>query len=235
MRCWFAPEDLKIGDKIRDRIDESIRLRDKLLLVLSENSIASDWVGHEVESALEEEQQSNRIALFPIRLDGAVLDSSKAWAALVRRTRLIGDFTRWKDHGSYQKALERLLRDLKTEEPAKPTYMTPDSLENRAVLSPRDTLLEGWKGVESSVIQAARRNRLVSQGERVDCGLLINQLHQMGKISEATREDYFLLSKWHRSVAFDSFSSVEPRTAINFVNRASELQKALAVDTPPLP
>lgn len=30
VRCWFAPEDLKIGDKIRPRIDESIRLYDKL-------------------------------------------------------------------------------------------------------------------------------------------------------------------------------------------------------------
>jgi hypothetical protein len=53
VRCWFAPEDLKIGDRIRDRIDESIRLRDKLLLILSESSIASEWVEHEVESALE--------------------------------------------------------------------------------------------------------------------------------------------------------------------------------------
>ena len=33
VRCWFAPEDLKIGDKIRPRIDETIRMFDKLLLV----------------------------------------------------------------------------------------------------------------------------------------------------------------------------------------------------------
>jgi hypothetical protein len=113
VRCWFAPEDLKIGDKIRDCIDESIRLRDKLLLILSEHSIASDWVEHEVESALEEERQRGRTILFPIRLDDAVMESNKAWAALIRRTRHIGDFTRWKDHDSYQKAFDRLLRDLK--------------------------------------------------------------------------------------------------------------------------
>src|SRR5687767_8556700 len=40
VRCWFAPEDFKIGDKFRDRIDDSIRLHDKLLIVLSEESIA---------------------------------------------------------------------------------------------------------------------------------------------------------------------------------------------------
>lgn len=115
VRCWFAPEDLKIGDKIRDRIDESIRLRDKLLLILSEHSIASEWVEHEVESALEEERLKGRTILFPVRIDDAVMESSKAWAALIRRTRHIGDFTRWKDHDSYQKTFDRLLRDLKAE------------------------------------------------------------------------------------------------------------------------
>lgn len=116
VRCWFAQEDLKIGDKIRDSIDESIRLRDKLLLILSEHSIASEWVEHEVESALDEEKRRGRTILFPIRLDEAVMESNKAWAALIRRTRHIGDFTHWKDHGSYQKAFDRLLRDLKAEE-----------------------------------------------------------------------------------------------------------------------
>jgi uncharacterized protein YjbI with pentapeptide repeats len=41
VRCWFAPEDLKIGDKIRTGIDEAIRLHDKLLLILSKSSVAS--------------------------------------------------------------------------------------------------------------------------------------------------------------------------------------------------
>jgi TIR domain len=41
VRCWFAPEDLKIGDKFRTRIDESIRLYDKLMVVLTEHSIRS--------------------------------------------------------------------------------------------------------------------------------------------------------------------------------------------------
>jgi hypothetical protein len=30
VRCWFAPEDMKIGAKIRPTIDQAIRLRDKL-------------------------------------------------------------------------------------------------------------------------------------------------------------------------------------------------------------
>ena len=53
--------------------------------------------------------------LFPIRLDDAVMDTDKAWAAKLRRSCHIGDFTNWKDHDSYQKAFDRLLRDLKAE------------------------------------------------------------------------------------------------------------------------
>jgi hypothetical protein len=69
VRCWFAPEDMKIGDKIRPRIDEAIRVHDKLLLVLSENSVKSDWVEKEVETAFEKELQQQKPVLFPIHLD----------------------------------------------------------------------------------------------------------------------------------------------------------------------
>ena len=53
VRCWFAPEDMKIGDKIRSRIDEVINVHDKLLLVLSEESVNSEWVEKEVDTAFE--------------------------------------------------------------------------------------------------------------------------------------------------------------------------------------
>ena len=112
VRCWFAPEDMKIGDRIRQRIDEAIHLQDKLLLLLSEHSLASSWVGQEVEAAFEKEQRQEREMLFPIRLDDAVMQTSQAWAAMLRRTRHIGDFTTWTDPQGYQQAFERLLRDL---------------------------------------------------------------------------------------------------------------------------
>jgi len=113
VRCWFAPEDLRIGDKFRQRIDESIRLHDKVLLVLSEDSISSAWVENEVENALEREHNAKRLVLFPIRIDEAVVNTQMAWAASLRRQRHIGDFTSWKNHDAYQQSFDRLLRDLK--------------------------------------------------------------------------------------------------------------------------
>ena len=115
VRCWFAPEDMKIGDKIRLAIDQSIRIHDKLLIILSENSLNSEWVESEVERAFEEERKRKQTVLFPVRLDEAVMETNQPWAAEIRRTRHIGDFSRWRDHDAYQAAFERLLRDLKAE------------------------------------------------------------------------------------------------------------------------
>src|ERR1041385_1875212 len=58
VRCWFAPDDMKIGDRIRDKLDVQILSNDRLLLVLSEHSVLSSWVESEVEAARSEEHTS---------------------------------------------------------------------------------------------------------------------------------------------------------------------------------
>ena len=116
VRCWFAPHDMPIGAKILDGIDEAIRLRDKVLLILSEHSIKSDWVEDEVTTAFEEERNRGQLMLFPVRLDDAVMATDEAWAAKLR-ARNIGDFRHWKDHEKYMKSLERVLRDLSVSVP----------------------------------------------------------------------------------------------------------------------
>src|SRR3954471_1936323 len=105
VRCWFALHDMPIGAKIIDAIDEAIRLRDKVLLILSEHSIVSDWVEDEVTKAFAEERSRKQTVLFPIRIDDAVMDTNEAWARKLRDSRHIGDFSRWKDHDSYKKGL----------------------------------------------------------------------------------------------------------------------------------
>jgi uncharacterized protein YjbI with pentapeptide repeats len=112
VRCWFAPHDLPIGGKILDEIDAAIRLRDKVVLILSEHSIGSDWVEDEVKTAYEEERRRKQTMLFPIRLDDAVMETREAWAAKLRADRNIGDFRQWKIHDRYREVFERVLRDL---------------------------------------------------------------------------------------------------------------------------
>ena len=116
VRCWFAPEDMKIGDRIRPTINTQIRMREKLIVILSENSLQSEWVGDEVEAAIEQEKESGKNVLFPISLDNAVFDTREDWAAKIKRRRSIGDFSKWKDDAEYQKMFKRLLRDLRASE-----------------------------------------------------------------------------------------------------------------------
>ena len=68
VRCWFAPHDLRIGKKIIDEIDAAIRLRDRVLLILSEHSINSDWVEDEVTAGFQEERKRGEEVLFPVSM-----------------------------------------------------------------------------------------------------------------------------------------------------------------------
>lgn len=117
VRVWYAPHDLPIGALIRPAIDESIRIHDKLLLVLSGSAVGSQWVEQEVETALAMEREHGaRPVLFPIRIDDSILEARGGWPAYLRNTRNIGDFSNCGDHEAYVRSLERLLRDLRAGE-----------------------------------------------------------------------------------------------------------------------
>jgi hypothetical protein len=123
MRVWFAPEDLKGGKNLHEQVFEAIQIHDRLLLVLSEHSIKSEWVMTEIRKAREGEKRENRRKLFPVRLvDFDTLrnwtcfdaDSGKDLAVEVREY-FIPDFSNWKDHDAFEMAFARLQQDLKTE------------------------------------------------------------------------------------------------------------------------
>jgi len=121
VRCWFAPHDLPIGAKTWDAIDQAIKIRDKLLLILSKNSIDSEWVEDEVQKAFAEERDRKELMLFPVRIDDAVMETPEPWARKLRDQRNIGDFRQWNDHEAYKRSLDRMLRDLAmTRSPAPP-------------------------------------------------------------------------------------------------------------------
>lgn len=112
IRCWFAPHDMPIGGKILDEITEAIRRRDKVILILSERSLASDWVEDEVTKAFEEERVRKTTVLCPVRLDDSVMTSQEAWAAKLRG-RHIGDFRRWKSEKLFAEEFGKLKQTLK--------------------------------------------------------------------------------------------------------------------------
>jgi len=121
VRCWFAPHDIQGGRKLHEQIDEAIKVYDKLLLILSDASMSSEWVSTEISKARKRERQESRRKLFPISLSPfeAVqdwecfdADAGKDSARAIREY-FIPDFSNWKNHDSYKQAYERLVRDLK--------------------------------------------------------------------------------------------------------------------------
>jgi uncharacterized protein YjbI with pentapeptide repeats len=124
LRVWFAPEDAQGGKKLYEQIERAIQVHDRLLIVLSQKSLQSKWVMTEIRRARKVELKESRRKLFPIRLvDYETLqawecfdaDTGKDLATEVRQY-FIPDFSNWKEHDAFEKAFERLLRDLRDEE-----------------------------------------------------------------------------------------------------------------------
>ena len=127
LRVWFAPEDMKSGQKLHEQIDTAIRVYDKLLIVLSEASLQSEWVMTELRKARKAGRQSGQRKLVPVRLvDMETLrdwecfdaDSGKNLATELREY-FIPDFSHWNEHAPFEAAFARLLKDLRAEDRAK--------------------------------------------------------------------------------------------------------------------
>ena len=125
VRCWFARHDIQGGKKIYEQIDEAISIYDRLLLILSRDSMSSEWVKTEIGKARRRELREKRQILFPVRLvDFQTLrkwecfdaDTGKDSAQEIREY-YVPDFSNWKNQECYAEEFERLVRDLK----AKPT------------------------------------------------------------------------------------------------------------------
>ena len=77
IRLWFAPEDMRAGQKLHEQIESGIENFDRLLLILSENSMTSSWVETEIRHALSEEKRTGQRKLLPISL--VPFETIKEW------------------------------------------------------------------------------------------------------------------------------------------------------------
>jgi hypothetical protein len=111
IRSWFAPQELRVGERIQDQLDAAIRAHDKLILVLSRESMKSQWIQYEVEKALNIERETQRTVLFPLKLDDLIFQISEPWVEALKQ-RLILDFSSWRNEQLYISSLSRLAKAL---------------------------------------------------------------------------------------------------------------------------
>ncbi len=114
IRCWLDSKDMKIGDRIDVQINKAIQVSDKVLLILSEASVNSEWVKREIDITLSKESHSNKTVLFPIRIDNAVMNATDEASITLVQSKHIGDFTKWSVLKYYRYAFTRLVMDLTT-------------------------------------------------------------------------------------------------------------------------
>jgi hypothetical protein len=117
IRCWFDEKEILPGDNIFDRIDQGIRLWDKLILVCSKNSLSKRtgwWIEQELERAFLKERETQKrtgahnAVLIPITIDNFVFDS---WNSRFKASVLdkhVGDFSAWQIESEYLDSFKRL-------------------------------------------------------------------------------------------------------------------------------
>ena len=112
IRFWRDVHDMLSG-RIETQIDRAIRQNPTVLLILSEHSIKSDWVQHEVRMARELEKKMGRDTLCPVALDDSWKHSP--WPKRVMEQVMeynILDFSAWKDDSKFGNTFNKLINGL---------------------------------------------------------------------------------------------------------------------------
>ena len=125
---WYDNRKIQGGRLLADQFSNAIRASDRLLLVVSESSLASEWVAYEVGEAMKrareisDREDLRRSLLFPIRLLSmeqfrSILEGASTYGELrVLRDFPLLDFTRWREPEWFDRACESLIRDLRKDE-----------------------------------------------------------------------------------------------------------------------
>lgn len=109
---WRDVHNLTAG-QIHKQIDRAMRVQDIVVVILSKNSLASDWVWQEIEWARRKEKSENRDVLCPIALDDAwkTVEAEPVLMRQLRRYNIL-DFGAWKTK-RFTSAFQKLADGLK--------------------------------------------------------------------------------------------------------------------------
>jgi TIR domain len=89
---WFDELELRVGDSLREKIEAAIQSSGRLAVVLSQNSVESEWVKRELNAAFVRELELKRVFILPLRIDNCDVP-------LFLRDKVYADFRKSHDDG----------------------------------------------------------------------------------------------------------------------------------------
>lgn len=106
VHVWIDKWELNIGDSITNKIEEAITDASHLIIVLSKNSVNSNWCKREITAGLLREMEAKRVVVLPVLIDDCQIP-------LFLRDKLYADFSKDFDDGlnGILNSLERYTND----------------------------------------------------------------------------------------------------------------------------
>jgi hypothetical protein len=103
VHVWLDEAEIKIGDSLTERIGQAITEMDYFGVVLSRNSIASEWVQRELQVAMQRELKERKVIVLPLLLEPVEIPP-------FLRDKLYADFT---SSNRFTEIFPKLLKALK--------------------------------------------------------------------------------------------------------------------------
>jgi Restriction endonuclease/TIR domain len=137
VNVWYAPEDLKPGYEIFAEVKKAIHSFDKLIVVLSIDSMKSNWVQTELSLALKRERDEGRRILFPISI--VDFEKIREWTCFdsdtgndiaqeLRKLR-IENLSRWKNPTEFDGHVRRIVAALSESDSTRRLHVAADGAE----------------------------------------------------------------------------------------------------------
>ena len=108
---WLDEPGIGPGSHWRTEVHERLASSDRLIVVLSEAALQSEWVRKELTVASWRQTFTDAPVLFPVVLDDSISTVGGPWREQIRDIQAL-DFRQWANPTSYQRSLRRLMQAL---------------------------------------------------------------------------------------------------------------------------
>ena len=127
IKVWIDEAEINIGDSLTEKIGRAIESTDYIGVVLSHNSINSEWVQRELQIALQKEIKGKKVVVLPILIETVEMPP-------FLKDKLYADFT---NPDQFENELSKLLRALSV-----PIEKEKEAIETKPIELPQKTLAQ---------------------------------------------------------------------------------------------